>query len=223
MPAYKEKDKDTWYVQFYYKDWTGQNRKKLKRSFRCKKDAIEWERNFILQQTCNLDMTFGDFWKLYEADVKPKLKLNTWVSKEYMVNYKILPYFKNKRMNDITVRDVIKWQNELRSMRDEKGNPYKGTYLKTLNAQLSAIFNHAVRFKSPDDKFVCPEITDNYISRSNQIKKDNADELIKEEVLISKPDFVQTYYMDDELDDKEQYEIEEDTFVYGERTKGDDY
>lgn len=63
-----------------------------------------------------------------------------------MVNYKILPYFKNKRMNDITVRDVIKWQNELRSMRDEKGNPYKGTYLKTLNAQLSAIFNHAVRF-----------------------------------------------------------------------------
>lgn len=146
MPAYKEKDKDTWYVQFYYKDWTGQNRKKLKRSFRCKKDAIEWERNFILQQTCNLDMTFGDFWKLYEADVKPKLKLNTWVSKEYMVNYKILPYFKNKRMNDITVRDVIKWQNELRSMRDEKGNPYKGTYLKTLNAQLSAIFNHAVRF-----------------------------------------------------------------------------
>lgn len=56
MPAYKEKDKDTWYVQFYYKDWTGQNRKKLKRSFRCKKDAIEWERNFILQQTCNLDM-----------------------------------------------------------------------------------------------------------------------------------------------------------------------
>ena len=125
MPAYKEKDKDTWYVQFYYKDWTGQNRKKLKRSFRCKKDAIEWERNFILQQTCNLDMTFGDFWKLYEADVKPKLKLNTWVSKEYMVNYKILPYFKNKRMNDITVRDVIKWQNELRSMRDEKGNPYK--------------------------------------------------------------------------------------------------
>lgn len=77
MPAYKEKDKDTWYVQFYYKDWTRQNRKKLKRSFRCKKDAIEWERNFILQQTCNLDMTFGDFWKLYEADVKPKLKLNT--------------------------------------------------------------------------------------------------------------------------------------------------
>jgi integrase len=30
--------------------------------------------------------------------------------------------------------------------RDEKGNPYSPCYLKTLHIQLSAIFNHAIRY-----------------------------------------------------------------------------
>lgn len=106
---------------------------------------------------------------------------------------------------------------------DKKNVPFVVVPADEIDEIKGIINDSAVRFKSLDDKFVCPKITDNYISRSNQIKKDNADELIKEEGFIMKPDFVQTYYMDDELDDKEQYEIEEDTFVYGESTKGDDY
>lgn len=146
MPAYKEKNKDSWYVQFYYKDWTGKNKKKLKRGFQTKKEATEWERSFVMQQSCNLDMKFKDFWEVYKTDVKPQVKYNTWITKEYIVELKIMPYFKEKKINEITVRDILQWQNTLRSERDEKGNPYKGTYLKTINAQLSAIFNHAVRF-----------------------------------------------------------------------------
>ena len=106
---------------------------------------------------------------------------------------------------------------------DKKNVPFVVVPADEIDEIKGIINDSAVRFKSPDDKYVCPKITDNYISKSNQIKKDNADELIKEEGFIMKPDFVQTYYMDDEFDDKEQYEIEEDTFVYGERTKGDDY
>ena len=41
---------------------------------------------------------------------------------------------------------MIAWQNELLAYRDEKRKPYSATYLKTLHNQLSAIFNHAVRF-----------------------------------------------------------------------------
>ena len=41
---------------------------------------------------------------------------------------------------------MIAWQNELLAYRDEKRKPYSQTYLKTLHNQLSAIFNHAVRF-----------------------------------------------------------------------------
>ena len=54
--------------------------------------------------------------------------------------------FGKRKINEITTKDVIAWQNELLSYRDEKRKPYSQTYLKTLHNQLSAIFNHAVRF-----------------------------------------------------------------------------
>lgn len=44
-------------------------------------------------------MTFGEFWKLYTEDVKNYVKLNTWLTKEHIVDTKILPYFKNLKMN----------------------------------------------------------------------------------------------------------------------------
>ena len=50
------------------------------------------------------------------------------------------PYFGNKRVNDITAADIRQWQNELIKI------GYSPTYLKTINNQLSAIFNYAVRY-----------------------------------------------------------------------------
>lgn len=37
MPAYKDEKNGKWFVSFYYKDWDGQSRKKLKRGFETKK------------------------------------------------------------------------------------------------------------------------------------------------------------------------------------------
>lgn len=62
------------------------------------------------------------------------------------IEKKILPYFGNLKINAIKNADIIKWQNELLAYTDEKGNPYSPVYLKTLHNQLSAIFNHAVKF-----------------------------------------------------------------------------
>ena len=61
-------------------------------------------------------------------------------TKKYIVELKILPYFGNKRVNDITAADIRQRQNELIKM------GYSPTYLKTINNQLSAIFNYAVRY-----------------------------------------------------------------------------
>ena len=91
-------------------------------------------------------MTFGEFWKLYTEDVKNYVKLNTWLTKEHIVETKILPYFKNLKMNEITPGDVRKWQNEMVAFRNENGKSYSQTYKKTMHNILSAIFNHACRF-----------------------------------------------------------------------------
>ena len=39
MPAYKDQQKGTWYVSFYYQDWTGKRQKKLKRGFPTKRES----------------------------------------------------------------------------------------------------------------------------------------------------------------------------------------
>ena len=140
------KKRGTWYTSFPYVDWTGKRCRKLKRGFLTKKEAQNWENHFKLQKANSLDMTFEDFYGIYEADVKPKIRYNTWCTKEHIIKTKILPYFKNLCMRDITPRDIIKWQNMMRESINNKGKEYTGTYLKTVQAQLSSIFNHAVRF-----------------------------------------------------------------------------
>ena len=91
-------------------------------------------------------MTFESFVSLYEKDIKPKLKLNTWLTKESIIKKKILPYFAKRKMSEITAKDIIDWQNEIRNLTDCHGKPLSKTYLKTVHNQLSAIFNHAIRY-----------------------------------------------------------------------------
>ena len=146
MPAYKDKKRGTWYASFHYVDWMGKNRRKVKRGFKTKKEAQLYEESFKLKEAANLDMTFGEFVTLYEADVRPKLKENTWESKWFVIEKKILPYFQFKQINRIEPKDIIKWQNMMRGMVDSDGKGYSPNYLKTCQSQLSAIFNHAVRY-----------------------------------------------------------------------------
>ena len=121
MPAYKDSKTGTWFVKFYCKDWTGENKQIKKRGFATKREALDYERNYKIRQENNLDMTFGEFWKLYTEDVNPRVKLNTWLTKENIVEKKILPYFKNLKMNEITPADVRKWQNEILALTDTEG------------------------------------------------------------------------------------------------------
>ena len=68
MPAYKEKDAKTWYVSVRYEDWTGKKTRKVKRGFATKREALEWERKFLLKENARLDMTFDSFLELYKED-----------------------------------------------------------------------------------------------------------------------------------------------------------
>lgn len=144
MPVYKS-DNGTWYVLTRYLDWKGERKQKCKRGFETRKEAVEWERTFQQQNAADMDMTFEAFFELYANDIKPRLKENTWLTKEHIVETKIMPYFAKRIISEITTKDVMAWQNELLAYRDENRKPYSQTYLKTVHNQLSAIFNHAVR------------------------------------------------------------------------------
>ena len=146
MPAYKNKDSGSWYVVTQYTDWTGERKQKCKRGFSTRREALEWEEKFKQQSSGNLNMSFEAFVEIYTNDLKARLKESTWQTKNNIIQNKIVPYFGKRKINEIVTKDVIAWQNELLAYRDEKHKPYSPTYLKTLHNQLSAIFNHAVRF-----------------------------------------------------------------------------
>ena len=140
MKAEKDKKTGKWLIQYRYTDWQGKRRKSTKRGFATKREAEEWLRNFLITQKADFDMKFENFWKMYYADMETRLREHTMRTKKYIVELKILPYFGNKRVNDITAADIRQWQNELIKI------GYSPTYLKTINNQLSAIFNYAVRY-----------------------------------------------------------------------------
>ena len=132
MPANKDKKTGKWNSTFYYTDWTGKKIKKMKRGFATKGEALDWERHFLLEKASSLDMTFGDFYKRYKEDVQPKVRENTWRSKEYVIEQKILPYFKDLVMREITPRDILTWQNEMRSLSTSDGNSFFFFFLRKM-------------------------------------------------------------------------------------------
>ena len=146
MSVYKDTKNNTWKVYYRFTDWQGKVHQSTKRGFPTKREALAWEREQLHKVEADLDMTFESFIDTYTADMKNRLKENTWHTKEHIIRTKLLPYFAKRKMNSIQPKDIIAWQNEMIKCRDKSGEAYSPVYLKTLHNQLSAIFNHAVRY-----------------------------------------------------------------------------
>lgn len=160
MPA--TRDGKTWRSQFYYEDWQGIRHKKNKRGFKTKAEAEEWERNFRQQQRKDLDINFENFVEIYFADVENRLRESTIKNKRYVFDLKVTPYFKKKKICEIKTSDIRAWQNEL----IKQG--YAPTYLKSINNQLAALFNYAVRYY---------DLKDNPCRKAGSIGKSKADDM----------------------------------------------
>ena len=52
----------------------------------------------------------------------------------------------NRKMNEITALDIRDWQQRVKEMGEATGLPYSETYLYTIHAQLTALFNYAQTF-----------------------------------------------------------------------------
>lgn len=140
MSVYKNKKTGKWYCIFRVTDWTGKRKQVKKSGFARRADALEYERNYMAKESGSLDMTFGALVDLYMADARARLRPTTLDSKEWLIGKKILPYFRDQNVADISPAQIRKWQNEM------MGQGYAPTYLKTINNQMTAIFNYAVRY-----------------------------------------------------------------------------
>lgn len=162
MSAKKDPKTNKWDIQYRYKDWQGENKKTTKRGFATKREAEQWVREFLTSQQADLTMSFEAFLKLYHEDITPRIKESTFLNKQNIMNKHILPYFAKKPMSEIKATDVRKWQNVMM----KKG--YKPTYLRTINNQLSALFNFAVKYY---------DLKQNPCTKAGSMGKNQADEM----------------------------------------------
>lgn len=146
MPVYKDENTGKWYCKFYYQDWQGKRKQKKKMGFSRRKDAKEWESHFLERQAADLNMRFSDFIDLYLEDMEHRLRYSTIITKKAIINNRILPFFGDMSINEITPPQIRSWQNELTSYKSEKGKPFSQTYLKAVCDQMVNIMNYAVKY-----------------------------------------------------------------------------
>ena len=144
MPAYKDEKRNTWYAAFYYTDWKGIKKHKVKRGFAKKGDAKAYETEFLNSCSKDPDITFGALVENYMKDMETRLKPTTIETKRSQLEKRVLPYFKDMKLSSIDTLAVRRWQNEMMTMEYAPGKRFAPTYLKSLHAQLSCIFNYAV-------------------------------------------------------------------------------
>lgn len=140
MPAYYDEKTKTWFVKFYYTDYTGAKKQKKKRGFKLQREAKEWERSFLERMQGTPEMTFQALYDIYIEDMSHRLRQNSIDGKKNVFKNRILPYFKDKPVNQITPADIRAWQNQQIDL------GYSDAYLDRIQNMLTTIMNYAVSY-----------------------------------------------------------------------------
>lgn len=153
MATYKDEKRGTWYCKFYYVDWTGTRRQKLKRSFKLQREAKEWERLFLEQFAKNPDITFESLYEKYLKFKENRIRPTTLANQRNAIELHILPHFKDKIVSEITPADIVEWQNIILA----KG--FTPSHTRLINMFLKMIFKYAVDYlglsQSPVKSQIC--------------------------------------------------------------------
>lgn len=75
-----------------------------------------------------------------------EVRNTTKINKANMIESKILPYLGERKLAEIAPLDILSWQNAIQGERTSNGLRYRGSYLRSISNQLSAMLNHAVRY-----------------------------------------------------------------------------
>lgn len=142
MPVYKDEKRGTWYVSCYVETKDGKRKKVMRRGFKTQSEAKKAEAELIFNASLeNPDNpTFTELAQEYLEWYKQRRKTSSYRKIESVVRIRLLPYLKNKRIQDITRRDVMKLQNELLSK-------YEVNSAKRTHTVLSSILNYAIKME----------------------------------------------------------------------------
>ena len=125
-----------------FKDGDGYKQIK-RRGFKSKKEAKMAEAQFLLDMESEKEkqeetMTFGTLAEEYLEWYGRRRKLSSFNKIKGIIKTNILPTFKNKRIDQIRNRDIIKFQDKLI-------DNYSANHAKKIHTTLSAVFNFGIK------------------------------------------------------------------------------
>ena len=158
----------------------GKRHRSSKRGFKKEKDAKDWIRDKLpaLIETLergdspriitDQNMTMAELVERYLSHFRSDddNKVTTFENKVNIINTKILKSVNedvtplgDMVVHEITPADILIWQDTLKAFRQKNGKAYAKSYLRTVENQLSAIFNFAVKYhnlpKNPIVERIC--------------------------------------------------------------------
>lgn len=144
MPASKEKRNGEytgrWIARFSYTDITGDKHTIFKRGFETKREAQEYERDFLYNNSLTVNIPFKNMYIQYLEFKKLRVKETTF-KVNFKNSYKDYIFLGDFFILDITPLLISTWQNELLK-RD-----LKGTTVRIINKRLKDFFNWCVKYK----------------------------------------------------------------------------
>lgn len=167
--SYPSPKGEKWRVEYAYKTPDGVYHRSCKRGFDSKDLAEKWEKRELYRlidekekekppvvpvpapvapkttrKISKEDMLFSELVEKYMERSELRRKETTCYTKDNIINTWILPYFKNRKVFEITVEDIENWQDMILKANSRKGTPLAPTYIATIRSQFTAIMNHAV-------------------------------------------------------------------------------
>lgn len=142
MSVRKDEKRRTWSVTFYYTEWNGERVRHRKTGFKTKKEAQEYERDFLQNHSGTPKMSFSALCDLYLDDLRGRVKKSTYSNRKIFIDTCCIPILGNMQIGDITPAVVRRWQSQM----IDRG--YAPGTLREHHTSLSSIFNFAERYYS---------------------------------------------------------------------------
>lgn len=144
LPSYKyttATGATRWFCSFYARSYDGKNRKIKKKGFLTKRDADEYERDYLATRNGSaLSMTVSQAAANFIDDLSHRRKPSTVQTFTFIFQKHIFPVFGDRQLADITPADTRSWENDLID------SGLSAATIRHIVGRLSSLFTFAIRF-----------------------------------------------------------------------------
>ena len=110
MSVYKDKPGDCQWPSCGFKGINGISRRTTKRGFKTKEEAEEWGQELKVNSGLRT-FTLSEFFRVYERGIRLTAAESAWEGKAAISHDKIKPYFRNAPIEELSIPDVLQWQD----------------------------------------------------------------------------------------------------------------